>query len=284
MLEGANSATTSPGSVVTVEEGVTVTITKILIRDGWAEETKEGPACGGGVPEQGPLGHQRLADHRKLLRGQRRRYCNIAASLTMTGSSVVANAAVTNGGAIYNYSGHIVLNGTPVNHNSVESDGGAIQTEYGSASLTNSPVTYNTSKATGGGIYAEYGFLTLKSSELTRNRDAIRTEKSAFCIVEMHGAAAAARAPIHSAQQFRHRSPCGNSLGQCVAMTAMRAGNVVVAPQLRAYAGCNRFFPDIRVDEPGHAARPEYLARLELEPSNQSHLAIESKHQFFGRL
>jgi hypothetical protein len=52
-------------------------------------------------------------------------------------------------------------------------------------------------------------------------------------------------------EEFRHHPLTVGSLGEHVAMTAMRAGEVIVVPQLGDHAGRNGFLADIKMNEPG---------------------------------
>ena len=95
--------------------------------------------------------------------------------------------------------------------------------------------------------------------------------------------------PSRAAEQLRHHAAHVGALGQRVAVAAMRAGEQVVARQVRAHAGGHRLLPDRQVQRAAHlGARVQLLAERRhaadagffgrvLEGADARHRAIERK-------
>ncbi len=111
------------GSVLTIDYGVTVTISSLTITGGSAD-------VGGGILNFG--------------------------SVTVTGGSqITGNTARVDAGGIYNALGSVTLNGgSYISGNTADGDGGGIYTEGGSVTLNGgSHINGNTADVDGGGIY-----------------------------------------------------------------------------------------------------------------------------------
>ena len=157
-LNGANNATT-PGSVVIVNEGVTVTITGLSITGGEA-------SFGGGILNRGAL---RLKDSTVTGNG-----ASVGGGIGNQGSLTLSNSIVTangahGGGGIWN-EGSLTLTNSAVTDNEAEGGGGI--SNGGSLTVTSSSVSGNESRiGEGGGIW-NYGLLTLTDSTVTDNNGA----------------------------------------------------------------------------------------------------------------
>ncbi len=114
-----------------------------------------------------------------------------------------------------------------------------------------------------------------RGNEDARRNDAVRTEKAAFRVVEVHRASAASRTSTDGSQQLCHRGARGDALRQGVTMAAVRAGDIVIAAQLCTYTGSNGFFAHVDMDKPGHTAGPKHVAGFEFKFADQNHAAVQ---------
>jgi hypothetical protein len=175
-LDGAKS-----GSVVTVEPGVTVAITRVTITGGSGSPEPFIFIVGGGITNFGSL---RLTDSTVsgntasafgggkgggIFNGGEYRP---RASLTITDSTVSGNEAGTGGGGIANGEGKVTINDSTVSRNTATQDGGGIAEVRGSLTITDSTVADNTATASygvGGGIAVTAGSVTLTNSTVRGN-------------------------------------------------------------------------------------------------------------------
>ena len=81
--------------------------------------------------------------------------------------------------------------------------------------------------------------------------DAVGPEQSDAPVVEMHGAAAPAATSVPPAEELGHQRARRDTLGQSVAVPAMRGGDPVAGAEMRAYADCGRLLPDVKMQESG---------------------------------
>ena len=90
-------------------------------------------------------------------------------SLTLSNSTVTANAATANGGGIFN-GGTLTLNGSSLVSNQATNLGGGLASISGTATLNNSTVTGNTTTFGGGGIFsADSNTLIITDSVISNN-------------------------------------------------------------------------------------------------------------------
>jgi predicted outer membrane repeat protein len=180
-LDGAKS-----GSVVTVERGVTVAITRLTITGGsGSPEPFTSSIVGGGITNFGSL---TLTD--STVSGNTAFEVGTGggkgggifnggeyspeASLTITDSTVSGNETHYWGGGIGNEEGSVTLNDSTVSRNTARQEGGGIAQAFrGSLTITDSTVADNTAVAVylglGGGIAVIEGSLTLTNSTVRGN-------------------------------------------------------------------------------------------------------------------
>jgi predicted outer membrane repeat protein len=180
-LDGAKS-----GSVVTVERGVTVAITRLTITGGsGSPQPYTRDIVGGGITNFGSLtltdstvsGNTALEG--SLGGGKGGGIFNGGeyspeASLTITDSTVSGNEVGYWGGGIGNEEGSVTLNDSTVSRNTARQEGGGIAQAFrGSLTITDSTVADNTAVAVvfglGGGIAVIEGSLTLTNSTVRGN-------------------------------------------------------------------------------------------------------------------
>jgi predicted outer membrane repeat protein len=179
-LDGAKA-----GSVVTVERGVTVAITRLTITGGsGSPEPYTSSIVGGGITNFGSLtltdstvsGNAAFEDTGGgkgggIFNGGE---YSPAASLTITDSTVSGNETHYLGGGIGNEGGAVTLNDSTVSRNTARQEGGGIaQVFRGRLTITDSTVADNTAVAVilglGGGIAVIEGSLTLTNSTVRGN-------------------------------------------------------------------------------------------------------------------
>ena len=169
-LDGAKS-----GSVVTVERGVTVALTRLTITGG--SGSPEG--IGGGITNFGSLtltdstvsGNTAFGKGGGIFNGGE---SSPEASLRITDSTVSNNEVGSSGGGIANEEGSVTLNDSIVSRNTARQDGGGIAQVFGgSLTITDSTVADNTAvgyiTSLGGGIDVTSGSLTLTNSTVRGN-------------------------------------------------------------------------------------------------------------------
>src|SRR6185503_11309924 len=109
--------------------------------------------------------------------------------------------------------------------------------------------------------------------------DGVRAEVAGGRVGDVHRAALALAVAHLFAKQFRKHQLGIRALRQAVAVTAMRAGDVVVVVQRFAHADGNRLFPDVEMREARHQRTCVEIVDALLEQANRHHLAIE-REQF----
>src|SRR6185503_2968913 len=119
--------------VVYVDQGITVTLDRVTIRDGNADD-------GAGITNSG--------------------------NLTLSNSTITGNAASAYAGGIRNFNTLTVINGVVSGNTAVFADGGF--GNYGTMTVTNSTISGNTAVAAGG--IGNYGTLTLTNSTISGNK------------------------------------------------------------------------------------------------------------------
>ena len=123
--------------------------------------------------------------------------------------------------------------------------------------------------------------LELLCSEGGAGRNAEASSHNRICsqvargrVSNVHRAALAAAIAGFLAQQFCEHQVGRGSLGQAVAVAAMRAGNVVLAIQRFAHSHRNRLFAAVQMRQAGHDAPLIKLIHLVLKQPDPHHLAI----------
>jgi len=119
--------------VAYVDQGITVTLERVTIRDGNAND-------GAGITNSG--------------------------NLTLSNSTITGNAALASAGGIRNFNTLTVINGVVSGNTAVGGDGGF--GNYGTMTVTNSTIAGNTAGAAGG--IGNYGTLTLTNSTISGNK------------------------------------------------------------------------------------------------------------------
>src|SRR5579884_1101569 len=107
--------------------------------------------------------------------------------------------------------------------------------------------------------------------------DSIRAKISGILVGNVHGTALASTIASLLAQQFSIHAINGSAFRQTVTVTAMGAGDVVIAAQGFADANGNGLLPDIEVSETGHfRAQVEFIDML-LKEAYFEHLLVGMK-------
>jgi hypothetical protein len=179
-LDGAKS-----GSVVTVERGVTVAITRLTITGGsGSPEPFTSDIVGGGITNFGSLTltdstvSGNTAFEEGTVGGKGGGIFNggeygRGASLRITDSTVSGNETGFLGGGIMNDGHSVTINDSTVSRNTASQGGGGIAGVRGSLTITDSTVADNTAvgyiTSGGGGIAVTAGSLTLTNSTVRGN-------------------------------------------------------------------------------------------------------------------
>jgi len=170
--EGANPACTGIDRVFDVQEGGSLTINGVTIRNGSAVD----PAFGGGirVNDRGAvtLSNSVLAENQSTLHGGGLSVTGPAGTATLTNVTLRNNHAENAGGAIVNIGGQLTLTNVTISGNTAGAVGGLVQLGSPSASATLNNVTVasnTTSSSFAGGLFSEVGTFTLRNSIVAGN-------------------------------------------------------------------------------------------------------------------
>jgi len=152
-VNGAGSGLTfvdgnNAGSVFTINPGVTVTITNMTIRDGYA-------AQGGGVYCLGKLTltSVNIINNTAVYDGGGVYERTLGPVMSLNSSTGYNNTAGL-GGGVYDYSSPFsMLNSTVGNNKAITGGGGGVLIAGGYVTVTNSTISGNTAQASGGGVY-----------------------------------------------------------------------------------------------------------------------------------
>ena len=118
--------------------------------------------------------------------------------------------------------------------------------------------------------------------------DAVGPEQPDAAVVEVHGAAAPAATSVALAEELGHQRARRDALGERMAVPAMRGGDPVGWPQMRADADCGRLLADVEMQEARRLALAAGDLRRAFEAPQQHHLLIEAEQcvavESFGQL
>src|SRR6202049_2495379 len=92
----------------------------------------------------------------------------------------------------------------------------------------------------------------------------------------MHGSALALAIPSFFAQQLGEHAVWRRPFRQAVSVAAMRAGNVIVAPQRLTNSYCYGFFADVKVGQPWHQCARVKFVDLLFEQPDRDHLPVHA--------
>jgi hypothetical protein len=244
------------GSVVTVNEGVTVAITGLTITGGNGSQQPCGPDCGmgGGIFNKGSL-----TLTKSTVTGNTAGYGGAGIDNGFEGSdrprpvTMIINSTVTGnrssytGGGIRNTDGSVSLTNSTVSDNAATYGGGIENDEgSGSVSLTNSTVTGNTagcppsdfcSSGGGGGIDNGEGSITLTNSTVSNNT-VVEGGKYDHAVegggifnpgsVALNGSSSVTgnRAPVHGGGIFNSKRSGGGTVSYGIGWTGTVSGNI----------------------------------------------------------
>ena len=159
-LDGGYNASTnpSPGPVVRVGAGTSVTIRDLTIQHGAypCTETNQTLECDtGGIFNAGALTVTRVTVADTIGSGIGNYEVSGPASLSLTDSLVTRNHAQFHGGGILTVSGTVTLTRTTVTNNQADLDAGGISVAFGAVSVTlnDSEVSHNVAGDQGGAIW-----------------------------------------------------------------------------------------------------------------------------------
>ena len=93
----------------------------------------------------------------------------------------------------------------------------------------------------------------------------------------MHAATAAVGVARHPAIELGNQFSRMHSLRQRVAVPAMSTKNDIVAPQMSANAGCDRFFADVGMTGPVNEPALVRSGQLLFALPDELHLAVQAK-------
>jgi hypothetical protein len=142
------------GRALYVVQGVTVTLDRLIVRNGAADGLRGGANdehAGGGIYNEGAqltLNADRVYSSTAELGGG---LYHASGTLTVTNSLLHGNAVITNGGAIYAQAGTVTLLNSTFHDNQADGSGGALYAAGGTLAVTNTIVANNGS-VTGGAL------------------------------------------------------------------------------------------------------------------------------------
>src|SRR5579863_10344186 len=102
----------------------------------------------------------------------------------------------------------------------------------------------------------------------------IRAQVAGILVSDMHRTTLALTVTSFLAQQFGKHAVNRCSLCQAVSMPAMRAGDVVIAPQRRANADRDSLLPTVQVSQAGHLRSDIETVDMLLEMADGQHLLV----------
>jgi len=104
--------------------------------------------------------------------------------------------------------------------------------------------------------------------------DGVRAQVAHLLIGNVHRAALAAAIAGRAAQQLAKHAVESCAFSQAVAVPAMRAGDVIIAPQRLAHAHGDAFFAGVEMRQAGHLGGLVQLVHLLLEHAYLEHLLV----------
>ncbi len=153
------------GRIFYINDGVTVTLQYLLLKNGYTDEEGGAVCNGGNLTVNSCRFTNNNADS-----GGGAITNEVTGTCKVTNSTFSSNNAPTNdGGAFYNYYGNASIEGCTFTSNTATDNGGAIYNYQGPCTVTNS--TFNTNTATGGGAISngDGGTNTVTDCSFTSN-------------------------------------------------------------------------------------------------------------------
>src|SRR5215204_5138121 len=105
----------------------------------------------------------------------------------------------------------------------------------------------------------------------------VGAQVSSVLVGNMHGAAFATAVAGFLTEQLGEHSISRCALGNAMAMSTVRTGNVIVSPQRFANANSHSFLADVKMRESRHLGAEVKLINLFFEQPDLQHLTIEAQ-------